>query len=348
MNYPHGTISAPDLRLRLLQMMLPVAGINAVEMAREAEAFVLGLPLEPEPPAEPTFTPPTIEEPKHDDPQAPAAPGAGHEGAEGDGTAEDADPPQPPAPGPDADAGTAEPREPAAAEGAGAEEQSALKPAEPIKVWTPERKEELRLLCAEGLEEVEIAERMGIPYRKSVIYSNAYRFKFVPAWNEARAKRRAANDPAPEPVPAEPAAEIEVVVTRKIAPEAGVELPPPPVEVKDAEVKADDRVAAALEADKPAFPVQSRTLAEVERQRMIDEHIKAKGVTTEIDYGPDQPAVDALKEAFNTVVPNKPHVGGGKPRPWLVNGSPRTTQQLWEFANRERTMRGKKPIKRAD
>lgn len=239
--------------------------------------------------------------------------------------------------------------------------------ASPGKVtWTPERKEELRKLCAEGLEAKEIEERLGLG--KNGAHANAGRFGFTAMWREARERRRAQQQevaPAAPEAEEEAAPEIEVVVTRK---EEGVELPPPPVEAK---LDASDLAGIALAADKPTCDVGPRaardvppgqswafnhpTLAEVEnrpapvpppseRERLIEEHVKTKGVTTAPpDFGPDQPAVDVLRGAYHSVVrSNDPK------SPWLINGKRCTTPILWKRANAELKSRRQKTIKRVD
>lgn len=90
----------------------------------------------------------------------------------------------------------------------------------------------------------------------------------------------------------------------------------------------------------PALPAASAPAVDA-RTRMIEEHIKAHGVTRAIDFGADQPAVDALKHSGFTVC------GSRNPRqPWLVNGAPRSTPAMWAQANKALAERGCKPIRR--
>ncbi|MGE4526807.1 MAG: hypothetical protein AB7D00_00445 [Rhodospirillaceae bacterium] len=93
------------------------------------------------------------------------------------------------------------------------------------------------------------------------------------------------------------------------------------------------------EPPKSAAPAAAET---DERSRMIADHIAAHGVTRSVDFGPDQPAVDALRRYGNTVF------GSLVPQqPWLINGSARTTNWLWERANKALAERGEPAIRRA-
>lgn len=380
------TGTAADLRLHLLELLLPHAGVAAVALAREAEAFVLG--RNPEAQTDPAVEPRIGDAhadaeallrgfelaPGHDYPRHIRHPEGGSTTVmdaaplvEGDDEAAAIDAilaeslPLAARDVPPGESWAFVDHRPCADV---SDPEPAPTPPPPAKgaVWTPERKEILRGHCADGLEEAEIAELMGLA-GKNAVYANAYRFGYCPMWKEAREARRAANAPAPSPEPEEPAAEIKLVVTRKAAAD-GVELPPPPAEPASPHRNAapppvtirpdvDDQVAATLAADKPrTFPVQTRTIAEVERrptppsredrERLIADYVKTKGVATTIDFGPDQPAIDVLRDYFHVVV--KSNDPG---RPWLINGGRRTTKDLWAAANRELTSRHMKPIKRA-
>lgn len=191
-----------------------------------------------------------------------------------------------------------------------------------------DRKQELIGLYEAGFEIREIVEKTGLA--ASSVSARATSYGMTKVWRQARDRRRAEQAmaaPKVDMVHIDPSAEIVIPVAAAVA----APLPPSPP-------PADDMIAAALEADRPSVPVP---LKQEERERMIDAHAKTKGVTTKVDFGPDQPAVDVLREAYNDVVKSN------DPRsPWLVNGARRTTQQLWDQANRERRQRGQKPIKR--
>jgi hypothetical protein len=288
-----------------------------------------------------------IEETDHDRPvETPmATPDAGptEAGDRGDQPAEGGDLRRDAVAGHPADGGDGESGDPAPAQGPGQEgaAQDLTPPPIPSRKvplghvqWTPERKSELHGLCEIGLEAKEIEERMGL--KDGSAFANAYRFGWIDLWREARERRRAGK-PMPER-DVLPGSSWAFRENKTQAEVMAVEVQPElaPVEIRTV---ADDATAMALEADRPAPP----PLPVSEDSRLIDEHIKAKGVTTaEPDYGPDQPAVDALRRSYNDVVrSNDPK------SPWLVNGMRCTTSLLWKRANADLKARREKPIKRS-
>lgn len=76
---------------------------------------------------------------------------------------------------------------------------------------------------------------------------------------------------------------------------------------------------------------------------LIARHIAEKGVTREIDFGADQPAVESLRGMGHSVLR---HTKGQGAKGWTINGRPVITKELWRFCNSERAQRGLKPIKR--
>lgn len=93
--------------------------------------------------------------------------------------------------------------------------------------------------------------------------------------------------------------------------------------------------------DRPWPRPVPQPIPRTDRERMIAEHIARHGVVRSVDFGPDQPAVDALRKSGATVLK------GRNPRqPWLVNGAPRTTNGLWQAANNELGARGEPRIRR--
>lgn len=192
-----------------------------------------------------------------------------------------------------------------------------------------DRKQELIGLYEAGFEIREIAEKTGLAVNS--VSARATSYGMTRVWRQARERRRAEQAmaaPKADMVHIDPSVDITIPVAAVVA----APLPPQP--------PTDDKIAAALEADRPSIPVQA-PLTQEERERMIETHAKSKGVITKVDFGPDQRAVDVLRAAFNDVVKsNDPRA------PWLVNGARRNTQQLWDQANRELRQRGQKPIKR--
>lgn len=97
----------------------------------------------------------------------------------------------------------------------------------------------------------------------------------------------------------------------------------------------------AYPLDRPWPRPVPQPIQQTDRERMIAEHIARHGVVRSVDFGPDQPAVDALRKSGATVLK------GRNPRqPWLVNGAPRTTNGLWQAANNELGARGEPRIRR--
>lgn len=169
--------------------------------------------------------------------------------------------------------------------------------------------DQFRALCAEGLEPREIEARFG--WARNGAHSRAGRLGFSALWREARERRRAERhaEPKPEPEP---------------VPEPESEPEPAPVQ------------------EQPVTPTPPAPLPSAsERERQIEAHIAQHGVQRSIDFGLDQPAVDALRNAGWSVVRSR------NPRaPWLIGQGEANTPALWERANRERQQRGLPPIRR--
>ncbi|CUW41113.1 protein of unknown function [Magnetospirillum sp. XM-1] len=370
--------TGPALRLHLIELLLPTAGAGVIEMAAKAEEFVLYqrycVPAEATDDlaadlAEerqwdaiimPGDEPDPVTETDHDRPvETPVATsdsGSTETGERGGQPAESGDLLR------DADAGNpahgdnGESGDPSPAQGPGQESpaQDLTPPPAPSRKvpqghvqWTTERKAELHRLCQQGLEAKEIEECMGL--RNGSAFANAYRFGWIDEWRIARERRRdgqSAEEAQPQPERNIPAGQswaltghrtmAEVMAAETGTEEKGVELQSPQVEIRTGD---DDVAAMALVVDRPAAPPP---MPPSEEQRLIEEHIKAKGVThAEPDYGPDQPAVDALRRSYNDVVrSNDPN------SPWLINGQRCTTSLLWKRANADRKARREKPIKR--
>lgn len=356
MHQTHDTPTGPALRMELIRLLAPLTGDKVVEIATLAESYILGQskPLDDVEDDKgwdaiimPGDEPAAVKETDHDRPiQTPVATpdsGRAEEGDRGGQSAEGGDLCRDAVAGNPADDGNGESGDPAPAQGPGQEDaaQDLTSSAAPSRKvpqghvqWTPERKNELRRLCKEGLEAKEIEERMGL--KDGSAFANAYRFGWIDEWRAARECRRAGKPMPERDVP--PGSSWAFTGNKTMAEVMATEVQPesPPVEIRTV---ADDATAMALEADKPVPP----PLPVSEESRLIEEHIKEKGVTTaEMDYGPDQPAVDALRRSYNDVVrSNDPK------SPWLVNGMRCTTSLLWKRANADLKARREKPIKRS-
>jgi len=95
----------------------------------------------------------------------------------------------------------------------------------------------------------------------------------------------------------------------------------------------------------PASVLASRA-ADKERQRQIEEFLRTRGVTTAVDFGPDQPAVDEMRAAGHIVArPNSQK--RGRPGDFLVDGYVVKQEALWKRANKLRKERGLPPLTRA-
>lgn len=77
---------------------------------------------------------------------------------------------------------------------------------------------------------------------------------------------------------------------------------------------------------------------------MIAEHIAAKGVTRQVDWGVHAAAVAVLKEQANDVAMLPPGARHRGVR-WIVNGARMTDQDLYAQANRILVQRGKPLLK---
>lgn len=218
-----------------------------------------------------------------------------------------------------------EPAEAAVAQGAGAPEGRRR----------GELKSQLLPLFEAGLEIHEIAAQLGIA--RGTVSSRAATWGLSAQWRAARERRRAEQTAASsvtEIVHIDPTADTVIPVTATV-PSAARDVPP-----GSSWAFLDHSTQAELSAQ-PSRPPLAPPPEKSERERLIDDHARTKGVITKVDFGADQPAVDVLRDSYNDVVKsNDPRV------PWLVNGARRTTQQLWDAANRERRQRGLKPIKR--
>lgn len=353
-NIPAG----PALRLHLIELLLPTAGRDVVDLARQAETFVLGSVFHTR---SESLADAIIRRSRS---AASLGPVIGH----GDDLAADLDedrqwaaiimpgddpieaadhdrPVQTSVAIPDAvsgthgDCGNGESDEQPPAQGGTAQDLTSSSPPS-RKVpqghvqWTPARKAELKNLCEIGLEAREIEERMGL--KDGSAFANAYRFGWIDLWRESRECRRAGKPMPERDVP--PGSSWAFTENKPLSEVMDTEVKPeqPLVEIRTV---ADDATAMALEADRPVPP----PLPVSDEIRLIEEHIKAKGVTTaEPDYGPDQPAVDALRRSYNDVVrSNDPK------SPWLVNGMRCSTSLLWKRANADLKARREKTIKRS-
>lgn len=197
-----------------------------------------------------------------------------------------------------------------------------------------ELKSQLLPLFEAGLEIHEIAAQLGIA--RGTVSSRAATWGLSAQWRAARERRRAGQSAASsvtEIVHIDPTADTVIPVTATV-PSAARDVPP-----GSSWAFLDHPTQAELSAQPSRPPLAPPEKSE--RERLIDDHARTKGVITKVDFGADQPAVDALRDSYNDVVKsNDPRA------PWLVNGARRTTQQLWDAANRERRQRGLKPIKR--
>lgn len=294
-------LSGPALRYRLLELFLPHGAGEALERAVAAHDWIAdGSGNAPIPAAD-------IEEKTHEEDEPwgfHVAGGTAAGGGEADRDSGGDVPTQ-------SDSGrpvSAEPGDPAPAQGAGADEDASeglTEPAVRPSRWPSERIAELERLWASGMPTRDIAARMGMT--EASVRERVNTFGINKRW--PRARGRAPKHPV---VPiAESSAEDF------LPPQAPEEpkLPPPP----------------------PPSPSPS------ERERMIEEHVRTKGVTTTPpDFGADQPAVDVLRSAYHSVVrSNDPK------SPWLINGMRCPTKVLWDRANAELKARRQKPIKRS-
>lgn len=97
----------------------------------------------------------------------------------------------------------------------------------------------------------------------------------------------------------------------------------------------------AVPAEPPGGATE--TPGEPSREDLIARHIATHGVSRSVDFGADQPAVDALRAANAEVMKGRHPFGG---RCWSLNGRPVTTKELWIRANKARTAAGLAPIRR--
>lgn len=79
------------------------------------------------------------------------------------------------------------------------------------------------------------------------------------------------------------------------------------------------------------------------RERMIAEHIARHGVTRSVDFGSDQPAIDALRAIGVTVLSAR---CSNANRPWIINGKRSNGADLWRLANAARRSVGLPSIRR--
>lgn len=111
--------------------------------------------------------------------------------------------------------------------------------------------------------------------------------------------------------------------------------------------------ATALQAKRKLPPaprkVVSTTMACSNDDRLIAEWLAdpANKVSTKIDFGIDQPAVDELKDDGHAVMRAARRPGQVGPRWWIAGiAGNRTTQQLWSWANALRKAKKLPPIVR--
>lgn len=328
---PGTALSGPALRMHLLELFLDAADFpdQVLPLAQAAEAWISGHNV------------PAPKEESHDQSAqtflASANTGADAEGYRGGQPAEGG------VLQPDTDGGNdgggalREPGDTAPENSAGPEGTAGADPVEPAarRSWTEAEEREMERLVASGMSYAEIAQRLGRTVRG--VNMRALATGISKRWPRSGGGK-VMFTPYPLDAPWPPEADVIHIdpsadITIPVASEVVIPVPSQP--------PADDMVAAALEADWPTGPVQASPPEKDERERMIHDHATRIGVTTAVDFGPDQPAVDVLRGAYNDVV--KSNDPG---RPWIVNGARRTTKQLWEQANRERRQRGQKPIKR--
>lgn len=140
--------------------------------------------------------------------------------------------------------------------------------------------------------------------------------------------------PAPEPVKPLPPAPVPPVPPR--APQLQVDVPPlrlPPrapavktLGAKEAERRLIEEAAARFAASKGAAKVED-----------VVKH--------SVDFGPDQPAVEALRALSYQVFKGNPHKAP-RNKLWCVSGWWCSTEQLWQRANEELTARHLPRIRR--
>ncbi|EME69740.1 hypothetical protein H261_11919 [Paramagnetospirillum caucaseum] len=242
--------TGPALRLHLIELLLPTAGRDVIDLAAKAEGYVLG-PLYHVPAEATDQLADTII--RLSESAASLGPLIGHgddlaaELAEerqwdaiimpGDEPIEEADhdrPVETPVAMPDAGraeagdrGGQPPPAQDPGQEGTAQELTAKVKPARKVPAghlrWTPERQTELRRLCLQGLEAKEIEAAMGL--KDNGAFANAHRFGWTAEWREARERRRAGQQTEAPPPPAP-----ELAATGQ---DPGVELPPPPVEIRE-------------------------------------------------------------------------------------------------------------------
>lgn len=88
-----------------------------------------------------------------------------------------------------------------------------------------------------------------------------------------------------------------------------------------------------LDAEKPSPP----RIRQDDEQAQIERFLAEKGPTTEVDWGPDAPAVKYLREKCAVEVFRSPRPAGGK---YLINGVQSSALDLWQRATKEAELRG--------
>lgn len=205
--------------------------------------------------------------------------------------------------------------------------------------WTPEMTATLKTMAERGSTQMEMREALGGLSRFQVEVG-IKEFGLNAVWAKGRAQKvresrigggrlngTAKDKPASSPLK-KPNAEHQ---------------PKPAVATKDAVVSAPPETKPVVSEIQPvAIPKPPKQV--VDEKALIAAHLASKGVTTKVDFGVDQPAVDALRSYGYTVTKAAPGKKG--PGQWLINGGCRALSDLWGTANRELRVRGLPEIKR--